>query len=97
VGPARRPGRDRAPEILQLVARSFRHQLDRAVTVVAHPAGEPELMSFALDEVAKADALHVSVHRRMEPLHHVIDVSNYTLSPSGRGMWERGLSFHECQ
>jgi len=48
-------------------------------------------MSFALDEVAKADALHVSVHRRMEPLHHVIDVSNYTLSPSGRGMWGEGL------
>src|SRR5919108_2556344 len=71
----RRPARaffDRVPELLEFVALSFGDQLHRPVVVVAHPAREPETAGVPLDEVAKADALDVAAHGRVEPLHTYI-------------------------
>src|SRR5690242_7733059 len=67
---ARHPGppADGALELGQRLRRALGDQLHRAVAVVADPAGQAEVSGLALDEVPKADALHVAVDDRVKPL-----------------------------
>src|SRR5256885_8530177 len=75
-------------QLLQDRPLTFGDELDRAVIVVAHPSAKAQLLRLALDEVAKADALHIPPNQRVQALHAWIDVSNCTLVPSGRGIGE---------
>ena len=58
---------DRFLEVFEGRLLPFRDELDRPVVVVADPSAQTKLLSFALSEIAKADALDVAMDDRVEP------------------------------
>jgi len=56
---------DGALQKLERIPLAFGDQLNAAVFIVPYPPAKAQLVSPALDEVAKADALHVPANDRV--------------------------------